>query len=185
MKRNGFTLIELLVVVAILGILAAIGIIQYTEYTSAAKKNASCSIHNDVVRYLTAEIALCSLDYNATIMNGRISCGTQTGEFNGPCKLSTCAKGQVIIDNLNIFEHKNPFQPVDDGIAWSDTKNLQRAVTAWEHGLGYTTIHEYIERIDITTLCDPNDPGTVIPDTDAGGNPGIWYNLKDSIFFND
>ena len=183
MNHRAFTLIELLVVVAIIGILAAIGIIQYTEYTSAAKKNASCSIHNDVVRYLTAEIALCSLDYNATIMNGKISCGTQTGEFNGPCKLSTCAKGQVIIDNLNIFEHKNPFQPVDDGIAWSDTKNLQRAVTAWEHGLGYTTIHEYIERIDITTLCDPNDPGTVIKDTDAAGNPGIWYNLKDSIFF--
>ena len=42
MKKNskGFTLIELLVVVAIIGILAAVGVVAYNGYTTSAKINA-------------------------------------------------------------------------------------------------------------------------------------------------
>ena len=53
MKRKAFTLIELLVVVAIIGILAAVGVVAYNGYTKSAKRSASISNFKQVVKYIT------------------------------------------------------------------------------------------------------------------------------------
>ena len=56
MKNKGFTLIELLVVVAIIGILAAVGVVAYSGYTAGAKKAATKSQHKTVVKFMQSEI---------------------------------------------------------------------------------------------------------------------------------
>ena len=55
MKRNGFTLIELLVVVAIIGILAAVGVVAYNGYTGAAKVNTAKANLKTISSWLSAE----------------------------------------------------------------------------------------------------------------------------------
>ena len=62
MNQKAFTLIELLVVVAIIGILAAVGVVAYNGYTGAAKQNAAKSNHKLVVKFVTATMLKSTLN---------------------------------------------------------------------------------------------------------------------------
>ena len=69
MKNKGFTLIELLVVVAIIGILAAVGVVAYSGYTAGAKKNATKANHNKIVKFIKNSMMLCETGSDL-ILNG-------------------------------------------------------------------------------------------------------------------
>ena len=61
MNHKAFTLIELLVVVAIIGILAAAGVVAYSKFNLAAKKSATIQQYKSFVSLMESQLTLCYL----------------------------------------------------------------------------------------------------------------------------
>ena len=98
MNRKAFTLIELLVVVAIIGILAAVGVVAYNGYTKSAKEKVTESNFNNINKVLVLEFMNCELDSSKLIFNSH-SCSNS----NAP---SANLIGNYITGTLKI---KNPY----------------------------------------------------------------------------
>ena len=116
-KEKGFTLIELLVVVAIIGALAAVGVVAYNGYTKSAKINAAKSNQGQVVKYLAAEIQKCNMGTEDTAMSGGLDCTTS----NNASTISAAAA-------VALADFKNPFTPSAAGVV--DGANDDKGYTA-------------------------------------------------------
>ena len=59
-KKKAFTLIELLIVVAIIGILAGVGVPMYNGYMATAKVNSASTNHANIKSFVSATLTKCS-----------------------------------------------------------------------------------------------------------------------------
>ena len=111
MKQKGFTLIELLVVVAIIGILAAVGVVAYSGYTSGAKKNAVKAQQRNIIQYIMAETKKCIIG-ETTAMDGNLICSNLNVSTPVPVILKATEK--ALKDKL-----KNPVNSSSPSICYS------------------------------------------------------------------
>ena len=116
MKKNnkGFTLIELLVVVAIIGILAAVGVVAYNGYIGSAKKNATKAIHNNVMKYIASEYTKCSINPEDTIMMKGGTGGVECDGLDAQGVIDHLAHSLTEVNDSSPLEDKAPFTSTDN-----------------------------------------------------------------------
>ena len=110
--QKGFSLVELLVVVAIIGVLAGVGIVGYQSYTDSAKERVAIANLNSVHRFIDTELTL--LNNNIQTTSGAINsfstnCAGSTTAFDNTDNTATHNLGAFLAGFVCYFDVANGY----------------------------------------------------------------------------
>ena len=116
MKKKGFTLIELLVVVAIIGILAAVGVVAYNGYTESAKSSTVKTSCKNVEKFIRLETTKCNVGLTDWIFGQKNSiffqCPLSDPQYGQEGKIAKNAfMNYVGYSKCSFCTMKNPYKP--------------------------------------------------------------------------
>ena len=98
LRIKGFTLIELLIVVAIIGILAGVGVPMYNGYMASAKVQSATTNHKNVKSFVAATLTKCSTGSQYVTL----------GSINRYCNQNASTWAGYFITYFNSI-NKNPY----------------------------------------------------------------------------
>ena len=140
MNYRAFTLIELLVVVAIIGILAAVGVNTFTGFQEKAKISASKANHKAVCKWTNVELIKCDLDSSEIIFNSQMPCSTIISKLSGNQQDAANEVAKELEKGLK-DKFKNPYGAYTDSFNNFRSDNaVTRAGSGKDDDLGYTII---------------------------------------------
>jgi type IV pilus assembly protein PilA len=115
-KNKAFTLIELLVVVAIIGILAAVGVTAFNGFQESAKINVVKANHASVRTYIIGELLKCNLG-ESKVMSGYLTCSERFTALKVTKATTKSLEGNF----------KNPYDQIKDVAIKMSSKNYCRS----------------------------------------------------------